>query len=441
MEINFTIKSLVVTAVVFLNGTHHVHSQESIEEQIQRHLEKMPELRDQLLVLPGSSVSIPTATKKNSRFNFQKRMALSGHGVLYDVEGREVNLKIDEIFQLQEEMLSGVRQEKSKMSDDFRTQWQQEELTEIIKETESVIRKGLEPTEHFAALNLLTLMEASRLADVDRVQYHWRSNYLIDAVQRNYQVNFSHGVIYELSEWFRDWWNQWYGKTDYIEQCEAAGVPIPPNFSPNSSDWTHQGPLTTKLILSSRDANVWTWHESGQRGACVALPRGVGGNSDAAGIICQSATTGNACFWDNRRRGTGAIIPWAAETLIINQMQDGSELATNCTGCHEGNNVFLVSPEDPTWCRLLRGGQPSSACSAIDGTDISNFTLAVETEINSVNVPNTSIHHSRYTPISGSPPRAGWVNDASVGCGGVCHLGGNAVTPPPMPPACGVDCY
>jgi len=284
-------------------------------------------------------------------------------------------------------------------------------------------------------------MEASRLDDSKRVEYHWRSNHLIDTVQRIHQVDINKGIIFELSEWFYNWWIQWFGKTDYMEQCEAAGVPIPPDFSLGSTEWNHQGSLTTRLIISNKAANVWTWHEPGERGACVALPRGVGGANDLSGIICQGAATGNACFWENRRKGTGTLIPWATETLRINQIQDGSELADNCTRCHQGNNVFIVSPDDPTWCRLLRGGQPGSSCSAMDGTDISNFTLAVETEVNSVNVPNTSIHHSRYTPISGSPPRPNWVNTASVGCGGVCHLGGGSVTPPPMPPTCGVDCY
>jgi len=65
---------------------------------------------------------------------------MRGLTLLYDVEGREVNLKVEEIFRLQEEMLSVVRQERSKISDDFRSEWQLAELQEIIKETESVIR-------------------------------------------------------------------------------------------------------------------------------------------------------------------------------------------------------------------------------------------------------------------------------------------------------------
>jgi len=70
---NFIVKALVTTTFVLLNISNPANSQESVEEQIRSHLEKMPELRDQLFVLPGSAVSIPTAAKRNARFNFALR--------------------------------------------------------------------------------------------------------------------------------------------------------------------------------------------------------------------------------------------------------------------------------------------------------------------------------------------------------------------------------
>jgi len=433
-------KLAIITIVVIFNGSYHAYAQESIEALIKKHLDSFPENQKQLKVSPDSLFTIPDFVKRDLRFNFQKRMALSGHGVLFDVKGHKVKLDSKEIFQLQEEMLKAVRQEKGVPAEGRRLKKQQAELNEIIKKIESVLRTDLKPAERFAALNLLTRAEAAKLEDARRSGYHWRSNYLMNAAVQTTQLKVTSSIIADLINVFENWWITWLLRTDYMNQCAAEGVPVPPDFAISGTDWEFQGPLSTNLLTPGAVANVWTWHEPGQRGACIALPRGTGGPGSLSGIICQGATTGNACFWDNLPKGSNTRIPWGTETLVIRELQDGSDLAENCTGCHKGNNVFLLAPDDPTWCRLLRG-QTSSACAQIDGTDIANFTLAVEANVNPVNVPNTSIFHSRYTPISGTPARTGWQNNETIGCGGVCHLGGGAVTPPPMPPTCGVDVY
>ncbi len=411
----------------------------TITDEVERHLATPLTERKQLIIPKDVRVPIPEKILRDMRFDFEKRMALTGHGVLYDSQGREVTLKPEEAFTLQEEMLKAVRSEKTTL-DDGREE-EREALREVIEKLEETLRgANLDRTNRFSVMNALTRAEAYKLDPERRDTYLWRSNYLSNALLRLEAILITD--LIDLDELISNWWTKWLLRTDYMNDCDAAGVPVPPNLDVNDLDspWKLQGQLTTKLIFTSIDANVWTWHEPGDRGACVALPRGTGGAGSLAGIICQGAGTGNACFWDNLPKGGGTRIPWATEELVIKDLQDGTELAENCTGCHKGNNVFLVSPDDPIWCRLLRG-QTSTECAAIDGTDISNFTLAVEANVRAVNVPNTSIWHARYSPMSGTPSRPGWENNETLGCGGACHLGGTAVAPPPMPPACGVDCY
>jgi hypothetical protein len=90
-----------------------------------------------------------------------------------------------------------------------------------------------------------------------------------------------------------------------------------------------------------------------------------------------------------------------------------------------------MSPDDPTWAKLMRG--------PLDGTQPTprTFTTIVEPQTNSPGGP-------RYTPIA----HASWVNPPlALGCAGVCHgAPSTAINSPPMPPACATggnyrNCY
>ena len=144
------------------------------------------------------------------------------------------------------------------------------------------------------------------------------------------------------------------------------------------------------------------------------LPRGTG--SGLAGTLCQSATSGKACIWDNLDCTTGALLGWKNVTLNVNQMQDGDMLSSNCTGCHKGNNAFLMSPDDATWAKILR---PANRAADVGV----NFTTNVDPGI------------TRYPMISNQPT---WGNTAGPQCIS-CHerptVGFTAV-PTPMPPNC-----
>jgi hypothetical protein len=234
--------------------------------------------------------------------------------------------------------------------------------------------------------------------------------------------------------------------TNYMLRCRSADVPIPPDFATGGTDWKNQGALVTNLVSPGEYAGVYTFHDPQKRGACVALPRGSGAPGSLMGIICQSATTGAACFWDNKLRSAGpgaTAIGWANMTVRIRDLQDGDSLRENCTGCHTGNNVYLVMPDDPTWAKLLRRNMV--------GTDHGNFTLRVKGSTDASS-PAGSGSTFRYVPISS---QAGWTNTVNQpGCANGCHEGANpnvsaywdsASPRPSMPPACasgGVNnCY
>jgi hypothetical protein len=214
------------------------------------------------------------------------------------------------------------------------------------------------------------------------------------------------------------------GDTDYMAFCRKNRVPIPPDWAEKGTEWVLQGNLNdryggTNLLVPGEDAFVWTWSDPVRKGAAIALPRGDGRPGSLAGIISQSAITGYACFWDNmppndQRRG---ILGWRGQTLRISQLADGSNLTGVtgiCTECHRGNNVFIISPDDPTWAKVLRG--------PLVTTPGSTFTTRLES--------STSDPESRYFPVTKSSTtasdRPGWAN---------------VYTPPPPPPSTCAACH
>lgn len=237
-------------------------------------------------------------------------------------------------------------------------------------------------------------------------------------------------------------------ETAYMSECRTQGVPIPPNWSVNSTRWTRHGTIRNSNLLDPGvDATVWSYTDPVVRGACIALPRAgsptPGARGGLAGIICQNADTGAACFWDSRWRDAGnpmrqmPAIDWASSTLIIGQLKDATNITEQgsgvCTECHRGNNVFLMAPDDPVWATVMRGSLPTTAGS--------NFTTRI------FGSSDMQGGHPRYVPLSGQ--RAGWQNDFRAGgCGAACHespaLGFGVV--PPMPPLCATggdteNCY
>ena len=125
---------------------------------------------------------------------------------------------------------------------------------------------------------------------------------------------------------------------EYVAACKERLVPTPPDF-PNA-EWTRQGELEGNFsFLGGDGVIVYTYWN--REGACYALHR-LGGNT--LGIICQSASTGVGCFYDNVRPHTGRRVDPRRETVVIDAIQNGSTLGEDCTACHRGSNAFIIHP-------------------------------------------------------------------------------------------------
>ena len=136
--------------------------------------------------------------------------------------------------------------------------------------------------------------------------------------------------------------------TEYFEECKREQVPIPPDWG--DEKWQFQSELDPDFSFvadSDSIAEVWAYADPSVRGLCIALPRkdvvtqGIG----LFGIICQSDTTGKACFWDNVDwRTKQRLTPEQSKRMKIADIQNGSLVDENCTNCHRGENVFVIHP-------------------------------------------------------------------------------------------------
>ena len=135
--------------------------------------------------------------------------------------------------------------------------------------------------------------------------------------------------------------------TAYMTECEKKGVPLPPPWE--DPGWKKAGELPKDKIFAAPSlptAEVWVFKTP--LGICYALPRkDAKGEIQALGIICQGEESGAACFWDNIRADGTKITGAATAGMKVNDMQGGDVLKENCTGCHRGENVFIIHPGTP----------------------------------------------------------------------------------------------
>ncbi len=235
----------------------------------------------------------------------------------------------------------------------------------------------------------------------------------------------------------------------YIETCRTKGVPIPPDWKRLSPEWEHHGNLKTILLTPNNleqtpvdetsFAYVWSYAPSHGRGACIALGR----NGGSFQIICQSATTGYACFWGND--ASSAQSNWTPETTEVpisslrDPVQGFSPNTVACTECHRGNNAFLYAPDDPTWATVLRPKHPRPT-----------FTTRVEQSAHQgqLTFGSTTITYPRFIPVGGKSMILDNPRPATTGCSGSCHelhiemfkknhtVEGYLRAPRPMGPSC-----
>lgn len=239
---------------------------------------------------------------------------------------------------------------------------------------------------------------------------------------------------------------------DYLEACRAKGVPTPPDWAPSSSEWQSHGNLRTILLTPNTNehtpvdgntfASVWSYAPPQGRGACIALGRSTGSFQ----IICQSATTGYACFWGNDP--TVSLTSWTSETAEVriaslrDPVQGFAPGTVACTECHRGNNAFLVAPDDPTWATVLRpkDRRPTFTTRVEQSSQLGRFLF-----------DSPTMTYPRFVPIGGKAVVLTNPLPTITGCSGACHEAHYAILdkghtaegyvsiPRPMGPACVLD--
>ncbi|OBU23702.1 hypothetical protein [Photobacterium aquimaris] len=263
---------------------------------------------------------------------------------LYDAGGNKLNIDKDQVLLMQKAFMEEL---KPNLSND-----QQKEFMEIesdfaqIKQSSDIEKvlfnnvlidamisstKPQLQDKYFPAFRLFR-HHTHRLFPLTRItDYQW----LLDLLSQRSLLN--HLILIPPLE-----------TDDYIETCRENDVPIPPAWG--SALWVHQGTATTDFLDSDR-TEVYAYKSSTVPGACMALPRWVVNDTTGdefiqfLGIICQSKTTGKACFWDNIDNETGTRITGGNDLAFnITDIQNGNTLAEDCTGCHRGKNVFLIHP-------------------------------------------------------------------------------------------------
>jgi hypothetical protein len=131
----------------------------------------------------------------------------------------------------------------------------------------------------------------------------------------------------------------------YIDECANAGVPIPPDWG--SSQWQNNGALSNVFISQSLNARVFYFESASPAGVCYALPRDDGSDIVLLGIICMGRSSSKVCFWDNQENDSGFDIP-LGDSVPLTDFAGGGELLGGsggvCTGCHAGENPFVIHP-------------------------------------------------------------------------------------------------
>ncbi|OQW30911.1 MAG: hypothetical protein A4E19_09200 [Nitrospira sp. SG-bin1] len=208
----------------------------------------------------------------------------------------------------------------------------------------------------------------------------------------------------------------------YVDSCRAKGVPIPPDWKSSSLEWEAHGNLKT-ILLTPNDldqtpvdhtsfASIWSHAPPQGKGACIALGRSDGSFQ----IICQSATTGYACFWGNDPHASSTR--WTPDTAEVrlsslrDPVQGFAPDTVPCTECHRGNNAFLYAPDDPTWATLLRPehARPTFTTRVEQSSHYGHLTFGA-----------TTITYPRFIPIGGKSMVLNNPLPTTTGCSGSCH--------------------
>lgn len=210
--------------------------------------------------------------------------------------------------------------------------------------------------------------------------------------------------------------------TAYMKICRAKDVPMPPDWKPSASDWERHGNLGTILLTpnhmdkvqadNTTFASVWSYASPTVRGACLALGR----NGGTFQVICQSATTGHACFWGNDPSSASSSWNLSTTEVAMSSLRDPEQGfapgTVACTECHRGSNAFLVAPDDPTWATVLRPAQARPTFT----TRVEQSSPPKQATPGGIPIPNP-----RFIPIGGKTVALNNPLPTIPGCSGACH--------------------
>lgn len=294
---------------------------------------------------PSDSVEDPQ-TELQSEPTFKITDISNGYyGLLYDAGGKELNIEKDQVLLMQDSLVKEINSQfNEQQQSDFK------ELQTIFADSQTASTTGkiifqntlldamiseLKPqlqNQYFPSFRLFRHHTHELFPIIRLTDYQWILDLL---AQRSF---LEHLILIPPQE-----------TDDYIDSCRENDVPIPPDWG--STLWQYQGIASTDFLENDR-TDVWAYKSSTVQGTCIALPRWdivpeEGTNEiSLLGIICQSQTTGKACFWDNLSKETGLRIKGGSDlTFKISDIQNGNSLAENCTQCHRGKNVFLIHPK------------------------------------------------------------------------------------------------
>jgi len=375
-----------------------------------------------LAALVAATASCGHGGQGSENYGRAEMIAFFGHGQLFDREMNEIQPDLTLLSRIQLDILSRIEDEEFSRK--------KRAASPAVMEANVLLQKRELTREEELVVRARVIGEYLRDAPSEvRSRYGWRNHGIVSAFlnQSRYQISTD---LRDLLAQLRD--PNLGTDTGYMEYCRANQVPIPPDWAETGTAWAFQGTLTQNMLNPGEYAAVWTYTDPAQRGACIALPRGDGAPGSLAGIICQSATTGAACFWDNTSNepeATEMALGWRGVRLVISQLMDGSTLGSPCPQCHIGTNVFLIAPDDTTWARVLRRDMA--------GVQHGTFTTNVESST------DMSRGYPRYVPLSRMPAESEWRNRYTGTCGG-CHEMPEISNIPMMPPACATSrdgCY
>jgi hypothetical protein len=165
------------------------------------------------------------------------------------------------------------------------------------------------------------------------------------------------------------------GGQKYIDECAAAGVPIPPPVF--STEWQNLMRFDGDEVISlNRIPELWKWEAApgaANPGICLALPRyrvvTTPGMPDREvirllGVICMGTRPARppVCFWDNPHPGEWEPggVPGRPAQRALSEFVSGFDLGIEpqlgvggvCTDCHAGENPFVVHPEVPAFATV-----------------------------------------------------------------------------------------